>query len=205
MKWFYFITISMTTIGYGHVHPCTDNGKLFYIFFSILGIAMMMSLLKSIGTILTATNKKVYSAISKYLFKDKRVVSVELMSVCSITTMFLIFMLLVIWHDQEIDGSEHWKLVDTIYYWIVTFTTVGFGDVHFSLEEEINHLYEMLFYRMFGLSFLAGIIDSIQKYMKFRRKMLEHRSKRSFTHIREMIENRLRTSLETDEAEPKKP
>ena len=42
MKWFYFVTTCTTTIGYGHVHPKTDEGKLFYIFFSIFGIAVMI-------------------------------------------------------------------------------------------------------------------------------------------------------------------
>ena len=37
MKWFYFTIIATTTIGYGQVYPKTNNGKLFYIFFSIIG------------------------------------------------------------------------------------------------------------------------------------------------------------------------
>ena len=39
-------------------------------------------------------------------------------------------------------------------------------------------MYEMLFYRVFGLAFLAGIIDSIQKYLKYRKKELSKRTGR---------------------------
>ena len=46
MKWFYFVVIATTTIGYGDVSPQTPYGRLFYIFFSIVGIAMMMTLLR---------------------------------------------------------------------------------------------------------------------------------------------------------------
>ena len=45
---------------------------------------------------------------------------------------------------------------------------VGFGDVHFTLQAEVDHVYEMLFYRVFGLSFLAAIIEAIQTYIRFR-------------------------------------
>ena len=36
MKWFYFVIVASSTIGYGHVYPQTDEGKLFYIMFSEL-------------------------------------------------------------------------------------------------------------------------------------------------------------------------
>ena len=95
MKWFHFVTIATTTIGYGHVYPKTDNGKLFYIFFSIIGITLMMTLLKSCGSILSSINKMLYSRIKCHLLKNKRLVSDELMAVVSNTSMFLIFMLFV--------------------------------------------------------------------------------------------------------------
>ena len=49
MKWFYFITTSMTTIGYGHVHPHTHNGKMFYIVFSIIGMGIFYIVFSIIG------------------------------------------------------------------------------------------------------------------------------------------------------------
>ena len=61
-----------------------------------------------------------------------------------------------------------WSFVDTCYFWLVTFTTVGFGDVHFPLEVEIDHFYELVVYRVFGLAFLAGIIEAIYGYVKYR-------------------------------------
>ena len=57
-KWFYFVIIATTTIGYGDVVPKTDKGKIFYCCFSVIGIVLMMSLLKSCGAILTALNKR---------------------------------------------------------------------------------------------------------------------------------------------------
>ena len=78
------------------------------------------------------------------------------------------------------DEATRWSQIDCFYFWIVTFTTVGFGDVHFSLEEEIEHVYEMLLYRICGLAFLAGLIESIQGYIRYRnRKIAKKFSRRS--------------------------
>ena len=71
---------------------------------------------------------------------------------------------------------QDWSMVDTLYFWLVTFTTVGFGDIHFPLEVEIEHFYELLLYRVFGLSFLAAIIESIDIYIKYRKLILIEKS-----------------------------
>ena len=95
------------------------------------------------------------------------------------------FMLFVVWHDRHIgEEIKDWTLLDTLYFWLVTFTTVGFGDVHFSLDVEVKHVYELLFYRLLGLSFSAGIIDSIHKYLKYRRNVFALTSKKNFHRVK---------------------
>ena len=176
MKWFYFVVVASTTIGYGHIHPKTDRGKTFYIFFSIFSIILMMTLLRSCGKILMLANKKVYTVIRKRILFDRRYASDELISVITLCVMFGLFMVLVVWHDKNISEVKHWSMVDTIYFWLVTFTTVGFGDIHFPLKVEIEHFYELLLYRVFGLSFLAAIIESIYVYFRYRRLILIEKS-----------------------------
>ena len=95
-----------------------------------------------------------------------------MISVLSLSIIFLVFMVSVVWHDKNIGEVENWSWIDTFYFWLVTFTTVGFGDVHFPLEVEIDHFYELVLFRVFGLSFLAGIIESINDYIKYRKKVL---------------------------------
>ena len=58
----------------------------------------------------------------------------ELTDVASMTVLFMLFMVFVVLHDKNIDSTHSWTIVDTVYFWIVSFTTVGFGDIHFSLE-----------------------------------------------------------------------
>lgn len=45
---FYFVVVTLSTVGYGDITPKTDAGKLFTIFFIILGIAIFSSLITNI-------------------------------------------------------------------------------------------------------------------------------------------------------------
>lgn len=42
----YFSVMTLTTVGYGDLAPITDAGKLFTIFYIILGLGMLLSLVK---------------------------------------------------------------------------------------------------------------------------------------------------------------
>ena len=199
MKWFYFVVVASTTIGYGHVYPKTDEGKLFYIFFSIVGIVLMMTLLRSCGKILMVVNKKVYTVIRRIIFNNRKYASDELMSVVTISVMFLVFMVSVVLHDKSINEVKDWSMVDTFYFWLVTFTTVGFGDMHFPLKVEVEHFTELLLYRLSGLSFLAAIIESIQAYIKYRRLILIEKSKPRLRKVAQvMIGSRFQQSSNVD-------
>ena len=127
-----------------------------------------------------AINKKFYKSIRDRLWRDKEYISDPMTSVISMCFIFLFFMLLVVIHDRNISEMQSWSWIDTFYFWLVTFTTVGFGDVHFPLEVEINHFYELVLFRVFGLSFLAGIIESIHEYIKYRKSdlLMRHNRKR---------------------------
>ena len=141
---------------------------------------MTMNFLKSCGAILTYINKKLNHRFRLGLLRDRRLMSRELLDLISLTLMFCLFMLAVLWHDQYIAVTKTWSLVEAVYFWIVTFTTVGLGDFHFSLEEEIKHVHLLLFYRLLGLSFMAAIIESIQKYTTSRKTILVRKSARCF-------------------------
>jgi voltage-gated potassium channel Kch len=45
---FYFVVITLATIGYGDIVPKTDAGKLFTIFFVIFGLAIFSALITNI-------------------------------------------------------------------------------------------------------------------------------------------------------------
>ena len=167
LKWFYFVTVATTTVGYGDLAPKTDMGRIFLIFFLAIGVVAMMTLLKSCGAICTAANNKLFGLINRYICRGHKLISEELLSTISITILFICFMVIGIWYAKHIQKMD-WSILDIIYFWIITFTTVGLGDMTYPLELEVKHIYEHVVYRIFGLALLAGIIDSVAGYIEFR-------------------------------------
>ena len=111
----------------------------------------------------------------------------QLMSVMTMCFGFLLFMVVVVMHERHILEFQNCSMIDTVYFWIVTFTTVGFGDIHLPLHVEIEHFSELLLFRVFGLSFLAGVIESMQEYVKYRKVILIRDNKKKFKKISQII------------------
>ena len=56
----FFTTTILTTIGYGNISPVTFHGRLFCIFFAIIGIPFTLSVLSDLGQILATIIGKVW-------------------------------------------------------------------------------------------------------------------------------------------------
>ena len=56
----FFTTTILTTIGYGNISPVTFPGRLFCIFFAIIGIPFTLSVLSDLGQILATIVGKVW-------------------------------------------------------------------------------------------------------------------------------------------------
>jgi len=75
----YFSVITLTTIGYGDFSPATDAGKLFTIFYIIIGIGIILSFIDTIhshyNTVRSENNEKAnYIKKVKKTIKKKEVV-----------------------------------------------------------------------------------------------------------------------------------
>lgn len=167
LKWFYFVSIATTTIGFGDVYPRTAMGKVFLIFYLIIGIVLMITFLIAFGKVYHCANIRIFDCFNNYTCRRKKYVSEELMTVISLVIQFLAWIIFGIWYIKKLQEME-WTLLDTLYYIVVTLTTIGFGDILHPLKFEIQHVYKHFFYRIFGLTLFVSVIYGFDVYLQYR-------------------------------------
>ena len=157
------IELIILSLGYGDVYPVTWEGKLFFIFYALIAIPMMLILLATCGDLLTSLNKKFYKTITRPCPALN-----QRLSPLSLSTLTMIILMIGYVHIAV--GTtmleNDWSYIDALYFWMVTLTTVGFGDLNLPLEEQGIYFP----YRVVGLALLAGVVDSLTSWIRSRKK-----------------------------------
>ena len=133
----------------------------------------MVLLLARCGDIMTNINKILFKFLKNRLCSNlpgKYLLSDSLLSALSLFVLFTCYLHVSFFLDKQADFDLNY--VDNIYFWFVTFSTIGFGDITYELSD---WEYLLMVYRLFGLTLLAGIIDSIVVWLKERRKKLKRK------------------------------
>ncbi|RNA40536.1 Two pore potassium channel sup-9 [Brachionus plicatilis] len=167
---FYFCTLALALIGYGHSTPNTNIGKLFCIIYILFGIPISLIMFQSVGERLNGflkyTLRKIKLASFRfYKFKNKNVSNKDL-----IVTEFMLTLVLVVTASYIFSVYEGWSYFDAIYYSFITLTTIGFGDF-VPLQKnnylKYNPIYVAftIFFIITGLTILASSTNLLVLYL----------------------------------------
>jgi len=119
--------------GYGHSTPQTAGGKVFCMFYALAGIPLNLVMFQSIGERLNAVTTFLLSRLCRAARRrttaaasaeDPRVSSTHLILVS-----LNVSSLAVAGGAWVFSHCEGWTYLDSVYYCVVTLTTVGFGDM----------------------------------------------------------------------------
>ncbi|XP_070807599.1 LOW QUALITY PROTEIN: potassium channel subfamily K member 4 [Pituophis catenifer annectens] len=145
---FFFAGTVITTIwyprGFGNISPKTRYGQLFCIFYALVGIPLFGMLLAGVGDQLGSSLRKGIGKVEDIFLKWQ--VSPTIVRVLSALLFILIGCLLFVSLPTLIfQHVEGWTLLESVYFVVITLTTVGFGDYVaascFRSCIEINTLY----------------------------------------------------------------
>ncbi|XP_054482403.1 potassium channel subfamily K member 4 [Anoplopoma fimbria] len=166
---FFFSGTIITTIGFGNISPKTEGGKLFCIFYALVGIPMFGFLLAGVGDHLGTGLRKAVAKIET-LFRKWRVsptIVRVISAVLSILLGCLLFVAVPILVFQKVEG---WTLLESAYFVVITLTTVGFGDyvAGDSGNEGSDHWYKPLvwFWILLGLAYFASVLTMIGNWLR---------------------------------------
>ncbi|XP_025160206.1 two pore potassium channel protein sup-9 isoform X1 [Harpegnathos saltator] len=157
---FYFATLVLAMIGYGHSTPVTVGGKAFCMAYAMVGIPLGLVMFQSIGERLNKFASVVIRRAKTYLRCQKTeatemnlMLATGLLSSIIITTGAAVF-----------SRYEGWSYFDSFYYCFVTLTTIGFGDFvalqnDHALSNKPGYVALSLVFILFGLAVVAASIN----------------------------------------------
>lgn len=115
---------TLTTIGYGAISPSTRLGQALCIVFAVLGIPVTILAFKSVGELIRIG---ISSAIASVETKCCRREPNHVEAKCAIAT-FLLMVIMLLSGAAMQSNFDDWSYLEACYFWVVTFTTIGYGD-----------------------------------------------------------------------------
>ncbi|CAG9109073.1 hypothetical protein JYU34_019981 [Plutella xylostella] len=157
---FYYATTVLTTIGYGHSTPSTIGGKLFTMFYAIVGIPLGLIMFQSIGERVNRLSSVIIKSIKRAL-NCKQTSASEVDLICVVTTLSS---LTIAGGAAAFSKFEGWSYFDSVYYCFITLTTIGFGDMvalqkDNALNRKPSYVMFALIFILFGLAIVAACLN----------------------------------------------
>ncbi|XP_074227922.1 potassium channel subfamily K member 4 isoform X3 [Camelus bactrianus] len=165
---FFFSGTIITTIGYGNAALRTDAGRLFCIFYALVGIPLFGILLAGVGDRLGSSLRRGIGHIEAIFLKWH--VPPGLVRILSAVLFLLIGCLLFVLTPTFVFCYvEGWSKLEAIYFVVVTLTTVGFGDyVAGASPNQNSAAYQPLvwFWILLGLAYFASVLTTIGNWLR---------------------------------------
>lgn len=115
---------TLTTIGYGAISPSTRLGQALCIVFAILGIPVTILAFKSVGELISLG---ISSTIAFVETKCCRKEPTHVEAKCTVATCLLMMIMLFLGAIMQ-SNFDDWSYLEACYFWVITFTTIGYGD-----------------------------------------------------------------------------
>ncbi|KAM3825001.1 LOW QUALITY PROTEIN: potassium channel subfamily K member 4 [Vipera latastei] len=165
---FFFAGTVITTIGFGNISPKTRYGQLFCIFYALVGIPLFGMLLAGVGDQLGSSLRRGIGKIEDIFLKWQ--VSATIVRILSALLFILIGCLLFVSLPTLIfQHVEGWSFLESIYFVVITLTTVGFGDYVAGDTRSSSYFWYqplVIVWILLGLAYFASILTMIGNWLR---------------------------------------
>ncbi|TMS13453.1 Potassium channel subfamily K member 2 [Larimichthys crocea] len=174
--------LSVLYAGFGNISPHTEGGRIFCIVYALLGIPLFGFLLAGVGDQLGTIFGKGIARVEKmFMHWDITQTKIRVIS----TLLFVLFgcLLFVALPAAIFKHIEGWSALESLYFVVITLTTIGFGDfVAGGSEIEYLDYYKPVvwFWILVGLAYFAAILSMIGDWLR----VISKRTKEEVGEIR---------------------
>ncbi|XP_068608037.1 potassium channel subfamily K member 3 [Brachionichthys hirsutus] len=159
---FYFAITVITTIGYGHAAPSSDSGKVFCMFYALLGIPLTLVMFQSLGERINMLVRYLLHQAKKCLAMRRPEVSMANM----VTVGFFSCLSTLCVGAMAFSQCEGWSFLHAFYYCFITLTTIGFGDYvalqrDNALQNDPRYVAFCFVYILMGLTVIGAFLNLV--------------------------------------------
>eukprot|EP01040_Poterioochromonas_malhamensis_P005873 gene5873-6315_t len=154
----YFITQTVTTLGYGNITPTSRGARVFTIFYIYTGILVAFSLLSEISGNLVLFMRSKYKKPMKL---NKFQVFVR--NVYNCMMWIIILAVIPLFGSLVFKENEGWSDSEAMYFSVITATSVGYGDL---LLSKSSSIWFNIFYILVSVALTALALEKISGFKR---------------------------------------
>lgn len=148
--------------GYGHAAPSTDSGKVFCMFYALLGIPLTLVMFQSLGERINTFVRYLLHQAKKCLGMRQTEVSMANM----VTVGFFSCISTLCVGAVAFSHCEGWSFLHAYYYCFITLTTIGFGDYvalqkDDALQNDPRYVAFCFVYILMGLTVIGAFLNLV--------------------------------------------
>uniref|UniRef100_A0A182K6H6 Potassium channel domain-containing protein n=1 Tax=Anopheles christyi TaxID=43041 RepID=A0A182K6H6_9DIPT len=176
---FYFAFIICSTVGYGNISPHNTFGRIFLIFYALIGLPVNGFFFAYVGEFWARGFVRLYRRYKAYKLSANAGYVPRRISFIGQIVLYLIPGVIVFIFAPACVFTyfEQWPYDVSVYYSFVTLTTIGFGDYAASFQPSQQHEFGSLFtvYKIFIIFWFFAGIGYIFMILGFIAKGISHK------------------------------
>lgn len=160
----FFSSTVITTIGYGHVTPLSEGGRVFCIVYALIGIPITLILLTAYVERLMIPTTLCLQFLNSRLGHLYQAFHIRILHLCIVGVLVLTLFFFIpagIFAYLEPD----WDYLDSLYYCFISLTTIGLGDLipGDSSHQDYRPLYKLCTtgFLLIGLTFMMLFLATL--------------------------------------------